>query len=91
MSNEFESGSVTNKATGMTVEASPFNPVKLDLVLIIILAVPVFFIQDRMIDSAYGQIGLLLTFGLGALLWVVVRVRKILRKIHMDAAQVESK
>lgn len=71
-------GSVPENKTGFTVTASPLNPVKLELGIILIIGFFLFFIVSSVIDSQVTQIGILGLFGLISMSWIIYRVRKLM-------------
>jgi hypothetical protein len=71
--------SLPRQRRGFTVAASPFNGVKLDLALIIIVGVVVWLIHDRVIENGFGQMLLLAGYGLCAMIWIVLKTRRIAR------------
>lgn len=66
---------------GFTVEASPLNGVKLDLGIILLLAVILWFVSARFIPSQIWQAAILLAYGVGGMVWIIVRSRGILRRL----------
>ncbi len=76
-----EDHSVTQTRGGFTVAASPFNPVKLDLGIISVVAVVVWFAHTRVTEAPLGQLLILLSYGLLAMAWLVWRVRRISRRL----------
>lgn len=79
---EKKQASVPQKRRGFTVAASPFNGVKLDLALILLLGVVVFLLQERVFDgtSAAGLAALLI-YGLCAAIWIIWRVNRVRRRL----------
>ncbi|ALP52784.1 hypothetical protein Tel_06230 [Candidatus Tenderia electrophaga] len=73
--------SLSRQGKGFTVPASPFNAVKLDLALIIIIAVVLWLIHDRLIANQLGQFLLLSGYGLAAMGWIVFRTRRVARRL----------
>lgn len=65
---------------GFSVAASPFNGVKLELALIMVIAVVFMLMVDKVTSSDSTQYLLLLGFGLLAMIWLVVRTRMILNR-----------
>ena len=74
-------GSVPENKTGFTVAASPLNPVKLELGIILIIGFCLFFILSSVIDSQIMQIGVLSGFGCLSLFWIIYRVRKLMSEL----------
>lgn len=69
--------SLSRKKGGFTVQASPFNGVKLDLALILVMGVAVWMIHERVTDNVLGQLLLLIGYGVLAAVWVVFRTRRV--------------
>lgn len=65
---------------GFGVSASPFNGVKLELGIIFLLAIPLWLGADFIIASTGGQLLMLLGFGIMSSLWLVFRVRAVVRQ-----------
>jgi hypothetical protein len=71
--------SLPRQRRGFTVAASPFNGVKLDLALIVIVGMVVWLIHDRVIENGFGQLLFLAGYGLCAMIWIVLKTRRIAR------------
>ncbi len=69
--------SLPRKKRSFTVQASPFNGVKLDLALIAVVGLVVWMVHDRLIDNALGQLLFLATYGVLAGVWVIRKTRRI--------------
>lgn len=82
MSPEKKERSVAQTNGGFTVAPSPFNPVKLDLGIILLIGVVVFLLHGRITDNTLMQFVILLGYGLLSAVWLVVRVRKISRNLE---------
>jgi hypothetical protein len=63
----------------MTVAPSPFNAVKLDLAIILIIGLLLFLLQEKITANLLAQILILSTFSLSAMLWLIVRTNRIVR------------
>ncbi len=81
-----DSRSVTG-GKGMTVAPSPLNEVKLDLGIILAVGVLLLLVQGRVVDSLPLQLLLLLSYGLLGMVWIVVRVRRVMAKLGRDREQ----
>jgi hypothetical protein len=79
-----DSGSVTG-GKGMMVAPSPLNEVKLDLGIILTVGVLVLLVQGRVMDSLPLQFLLLLSYGLLGMMWIIVRVRRIMAKLECES------
>ncbi len=66
------------------VAPSPLNEVKLDLGIILTVGVLVLLVQGRVIDSLSLQFLLLLSYGLLGMIWIIVRVRRIMAKLERE-------
>ena len=69
--------SLPRQRRSFTVAASPFNGVKFDLALIVIVAGVVWLIHDRLIENGVGQLLFLAGYGLSAMVWLVAKTRRI--------------
>lgn len=70
-----------NRKPGLQVAASPFNTVKLELAVIIVLGLVFWLAVDFITSNDIAQIGLLLGFGLIAAAWLVIRTRYLARRV----------
>lgn len=71
----------TRHKKGFSVAPSPFNPVKFDLGVVIILGICVFVIQEVLISDGNVQLGLLLAYGTIAALWLLVRIQRVKKQL----------
>jgi len=69
--------SVSQSEGGFTVVASPFNTVKVELGIILILGVVLFLWHEHLSSDGDVQIAILAGYGVLAALWLVGRVKKI--------------
>lgn len=69
--------SVARPRGGFTVSASPLNAVKLDLGVILCVALLVWLMVEYLSDRVAVQVGVLALYGLVAMLWLIVRTRRI--------------
>jgi hypothetical protein len=76
--------SVTGKRRNVTVAPSPFNAVKFELGVLLLLAVPVWILVVRLVAGDGRQLLYLIAYGTLAALWLVVRIRFVM------AAEVKS-
>ena len=81
-----DSGSVTG-GKGMTVAPSPLNEVKLDLGIILAVGLLLLFVQGRAVDGLPLQFLLLSSYGLLGMIWIVVRVRRVVAKLEREREQ----
>jgi len=81
---DFGPESVPENKKGFTVNPSPLNPVKLELGVIIILGTTLLLISDHLTKSKFGQLLILGGFGLIAMLWLVFRVRQVMRLVETE-------
>ena len=75
-----KNGSVAQNSSGFTVAASPFNPVKLELGIILILAIVVLIVHDIWISVWWGQLLILLSYSITSAAWLISRTRQIQRR-----------
>ena len=73
--------SLSRRRKVFTVQASPFNAIKLDLALILIVGVVVLVTHDRLVEHQLGQLAILVGYGFAAMLWVVMRTRRVLKSL----------
>lgn len=90
MSNEYsrQSGdqdirreSVTRTRGGFTVPASPLNVVKLDLGVILCVALLVWLMVEYLSDRVVVQLTVLALYGVLAMAWLLLRTRRIERQL----------
>jgi len=83
---------LSRRGKGITVQASPFNAVKLDLALIVIVGIVVLVVHDRLLENQLGQLAMVVGYGVVAMLWIVIRTRRVLRSLDhaLDSSQAES-
>lgn len=74
-----ESDSLPQKRVGVTVGKSPFNPVKLELVLGMILLALIWLVAERFIQELLWQFLVLIGAAMGVMGWLLLRTRSILR------------
>ena len=73
--------SLTRQRRGFTVQASPFNAVKLDLALILFVGVVLVFVHSRLVSNQLGQLGLLAAYGIVAMCWLIFRTRRVIKQL----------
>ena len=73
----------------MTVAPSPLNEVKLDLgiILAVGLLLLLLLVQGRVVDGLPLQFLLLSSYGLLGMIWIVVRVRRVVAKLEREREQ----
>ena len=69
-----------NTQAGFGVAPSPFNGVKLELGLILVLAIVVWLAADIITPEKSSQLLILFVYGLLAMGWLVLRTRRVLRQ-----------
>ena len=89
MSHSEGDASLPRRGKAFTVQASPFNAIKLDLALILVVGVVLLIAHERLVDDQLGQLLLLAGYGLAAMLWVVLRTRHVLKR-HAQTVSVET-
>jgi hypothetical protein len=85
--NRNKAASLSRLGRGFTVAASPFNGVKLDLAIVMVMGGLVWLIHDRLISTPLGQLALLATYGLAAMCWIIYRTRRVLRSLSDDGRE----
>lgn len=71
----------------MTVAPSPLNEVKLDLGIILAVGLLLLLVQGRAVDGLPLQFLLLSSYGLLGMIWIVVRVRRVVAKLEREREQ----
>jgi F0F1-type ATP synthase assembly protein I len=66
------------------VAASPFNPVKLELVIIILIGIVLWMTLDSITNKSFTQIVTLLLFGCVGAGWLLTRIRLIVLRNRTD-------
>lgn len=84
MSHDSKTSSIPEKNDGFTVAASPLNPVKLELGVILIIGIVLLLIIGSLVESKFSQLSILFLYGLTAMSWIIVRVKKIMRQQNLD-------
>lgn len=69
----------------MTVAASPYNGVKLELGILLCLGVLVWLMQGRVSASIAIQYAMLAGYGLAAALWLALRTHRVTRRLLAQA------
>jgi len=77
------------KKRSFTVQASPFNGVKLDLAVICIIGLVVWVVHDQLVDNALGQLFFLAAYGVLASVWLVAKTRRIAAQHMFDGCGVD--
>lgn len=76
--------SLSRRSKGFTVAASPFNAVKLDLALLVVVGLVLWIVHDRLVADQLGQLLLLWGYGVLAMGWVVLRTRRVVRRLAAE-------
>ena len=85
--NNKQAASLSRRGRGFTVAASPFNGVKLDLAIVVLIGGLVWLIHDRLISSPLGQLILLASYGLSAMCWIIYKTRRVMRSLPGEGQQ----
>jgi len=80
-SNERQSSMQAAPANGFGVAASPFNAVKLELAILLILGVVLGLLLDSITHRDWVQIVVLACYGITAGGWILFRTRRVLARI----------
>lgn len=92
MSEEQRTVSISHQKSGFTVPPSPFNTVKFELGVILVVGLLLLLIQWR-IDDLLVQFLLLSGYGLLGMCWIMFRTRRVLtqslaeQRPHRDESQ----
>ena len=71
-------GSVPQNGNRFTVSASPFNPVKLELGISIIIGIILVIVVGKIASDKLQQLGILIVYALVVTSWLIFRVRRLL-------------
>lgn len=74
--------SLTTSQNRFTVSPSPFNGVKFELGVVIVLGGLLLLVQGRLSDSLLVQNLLLAVYGLLSMIWVIWRTRQVLHRLE---------
>ena len=66
---------------GLQVVGSPFNAVKLELAVIVVVGLMLWIVVDSITGNDIAQIGILFGFGVVAAIWLVLRTRYLAQRI----------
>ncbi len=86
MSHSEGDASLSRRRKVFTVKASPFNAIKLDLALILIVGIVVLAVHERLVEHQLGQLLVVIGYGLAAMLWVVMRTRRVLKNLGQSVS-----
>lgn len=70
--------------TAFSVAASPFNPVKLELVIILISGLVLWLVLNSITDNDVTHVAILFLYSISGALWLSLRIRKIARQNDND-------
>ena len=73
-------GSISSSSARHSEEGSPFNGVKMGLVIFLLGAVPLWWAVDHLLRSPLAQLAVAGGYGLAGMAWVMLRTRRILRE-----------
>lgn len=68
------------KDTAFAVAASPFNAIKLELVIVLIVGFLLWLLLDSITDNDWTHITILLAYSVSGALWLSLRIRKVTRQ-----------
>jgi len=74
-----ERGSVPQNKKGFTVAASPLNPVKFELGIILFIGFFLLISVGAFIESPFAQVGVLAGYGIISMVWLVYRTKRLIR------------
>ncbi len=85
MPKQIETGrSITRKGRSITVAPSPFNKVKFELGVVLVLLPLIWLVVGRLIADSLVQFAVLFGLGSVAAVWLVLRTRATLRKLEAE-------
>ena len=76
---EIKPESVPENKKGFTINASPLNPVKFELGIVLIIGILLLVINEFLTDSLSGQFLILGAYSLISMVWLVLRARKVVK------------
>ena len=76
-----EGTTLASRAKTFTVAPSPFNTVKFELGVILLLGILLVLVHGRITSSTKLQFLLLSAYGLLGMVWIVIRTRRIMMKL----------
>jgi len=79
-----KSRSIPENKSGFTVAASPLNPVKLELGIVLILGFVLFLVVSYLVESPLAQFGILIAYGLLSMLWIIYRVKSLITALEKE-------
>ena len=79
---------VSSKHKGFGVAASPFNAVKLELAIILVLGIVLGLLLNSITPNDGIQIAVLAGYGIAASGWILIRTRRVTAKALMNQAAV---
>lgn len=74
--------SLTTSRRGFSIAPSPFNGVKFELGVVLVLGVLLLLIQGRLSDSLLVQSLILGGYGVLGMLWILWRTHQVLRRLE---------
>ncbi len=87
MDKENRRRSLAQFSDAMSVNASPFNSIKIDVVVVLCGAFMLWLLQDRMPISEMQRIMVFLVYSGTAGTWIAVKVRRIVRQLTVGDHQ----
>ncbi len=66
--------------SAFSVAASPFNPVKLELVVLLIIGFVLWLVLNSITDSDLTHVAILFLYSVSGAAWLSLRIRKLLQK-----------
>lgn len=75
-----QSETEAEKRPGLQVAASPFNGVKLDLAIIILVMLLLWLVLAQTVTDGFVQTVVLFLYSVLAACWIIFRIRRILRQ-----------
>ena len=67
---------------GFQVAASPLNAVKLELAIIVVMAILLLLLVNALSTEFLTQVAILSTFSMLSAIWLVVRTRRLIKKYN---------
>ena len=84
MSDSTDQDPEKSSTTAFAVAASPFNAIKLEVVIIFIIAFVLWLVLDSITDSDLTHVAILFLYSMTGAAWITTRIRYITKRISKD-------
>ena len=80
MTNPANQNNNDSSKTAFKVAASPFNPIKLELVIILIIGFVLWLVLDSITDNDLTHVAILFLYSASSAIWLALRIRHIVQQ-----------